>query len=69
MKLYTDESANNVRITAVVDESGDVEINANGVTVLWVLRDGRVGLNSFEKESLKQMGFILDGDGQVRTDG
>ena len=25
--------------------------------------------NTFEKESLKQMGFILDGDGRVRTDG
>ena len=68
MKLVTDVKKDVVAITAGTDEDGDVVVKANGVSVLWIFRDGAIMLNTLTSDvtALKSMGFkVNDLTGQL----
>ncbi len=59
MKLVTDVEKDVVAIIAETDEEGDVEVKANGVSVLWIFRDGVIAVNNNPADiiGLKSLGF------------
>ena len=68
MQLVTDVKKDVVAITVDIDSDGDVEVKANGVSVLWIFRDGAIIINTLTSDvtALKSMGFkVNDLTGQL----
>ncbi len=63
MVLVTGQQGIPVNITTQVDSDGDVEVNANGRTILWILQNGDVVRCLNHTDSLEAMGFRKDGLG------
>ncbi len=59
MVLVTDVKKDVVPITTETDSDGDVEVKANGVSVLWIFRDGVITVNNNPADiiGLKSLGF------------
>mgnify|MGYP001282559024 CR=1 FL=1 len=55
-----------VKVTMGVDCAGDVEVSANGVTVLYITTEGYL-LRCYQGGSLKSMGFKVNKEGQIET--
>lgn len=62
MVLVTDVKKDVVTITTETDSDGDVEVKANGVSVLWIFRDGVITVNSIPSDIsiLKGLGFKVN---------
>ncbi len=59
MRLTT-QNTKDVVITAVMDDL-DIAIQANGVNVCWIRRDGTLLLNNCDSRQLSGMGFRMRG--------
>jgi hypothetical protein len=54
-----------VKLATVVDDDGDVRIEANGVLIMWLMKDGHISMNVGDEDlnKLEAMGFtIVDRD-------
>ncbi len=62
MQLVTDGKKDVVAITVDIDSDGDVEVKANGVTILWIFREGVITVNSIPSDIsiLKGLGFRVN---------